>query len=474
LHTSLRALWPALLVLSACDGVSATRGTPSSLPDGSSPGASPDGGTASTHDQARSTLALDPASGLAPAALGVAVAANNAFAVDLYSRIRAGASGRNLMTSPLSASVALTMAYAGARGTTATEMAAALHFDPSAASIFDGQNALLQALAARAPAALAQVTQVATQAGEPDAAPLPTSFVLDLVNSLWGQSSYPWAQPFLDRMARTYGAGVFLEDFAAGGDAPRVAINGWVAGQTGNTIQDLLPVGSLDASTRMVLVNATQLKMPWSLPFDPGATAPATFTRGDGTAVTTSFMHMEESFFYADDGQAQTVALNLGGDQLTVVFTLPHGDLTTYEAALTQGTIPAPQVPATHNWVNLSIPTANVTSPTLSLADALKAMGMRTAFQEGQADFSGLCASAPDGGQLYVGDIFQKAMFSMDEGGVEAAAATAVVISLFSGPGPSVPTVTLDRPFLASIVDQPTGAILFMGEIGDPSDHGGP
>jgi serpin B len=85
---------------------------------------------------------------------------------------------------------------------------------------------------------------------------------------------------------------------------------------------------------------------------------------------------------------------------------------------------------------------------------------------------SGLCSRPPDGGRLYVGDVLQKAMLAMQENGVEAAAATAVTFETTSAPAITA-VVSLDRPFLVSIVDRTTGAILFLGEIGDPT-QGGP
>ena len=100
----------------------------------------------------------DPASEVPDSVIRNAVEANNAFAVDLYAHILAeqsAAGESNVITSPISASLSLTMAYAGASGQTAREMASALHFGGASASIFNGQNALSQALASRGPSALA-------------------------------------------------------------------------------------------------------------------------------------------------------------------------------------------------------------------------------------------------------------------------------------------------------------------------------
>ena len=67
--------------------------------------------------------AAEPSEG---AGLQSVVQGNTAFAVDLYRRL--SEEPGNLFVSPYSISLALGMTYGGARGNTALEMAAALHF----------------------------------------------------------------------------------------------------------------------------------------------------------------------------------------------------------------------------------------------------------------------------------------------------------------------------------------------------------
>ncbi|MEO8906066.1 MAG: serpin family protein [Polyangiaceae bacterium] len=126
--------------------------------------------------------------------------------------------------------------------------------------------------------------------------------------------------------------------------------------------------------------------------------------------------------------------------------------------------------------VGLSLPKVNFTSETFSLADALSDMGMKKAFKANAADFSGLCAHAADGAHLYVSDVLQKAMVSMQETGAEAAAATAVVVGAGSAqlppPSPDPVPMIVNRPYLVAIVDNPTGALLMLGHIQDPSVAG--
>jgi len=456
------ALSPALLLALAASCSSASG---SSSPSGPSDSGLGDSGSLQV---AQSDLPRKPAAGISQATLGGAVTANNAFAFDLYGHLRSDPSlgGGNLLTSPISASLALTMAYAAAQGQTATEMAKALHYGAAAGSIFDGQNALSQALGGRAAFALAAAKQSATENQQP--APSPDDFQLQIVNSVWGEHTYPWAHPFLDVMAQRYGAGVYLEDFIHQPDPARLAINAWVSSETADKINDLLPPGAIDGTTRMVLVDAIHLKLPWLNPFMVSATASSTFTKSDGSKVTTSFMNQTQEWSYADDGKAQIVSLPLMGDQVAVVIALPHGDLETYEAGLIPSSLATPT--ATTN-VQLSVPKLAFTSPTFSLAKSLKAMGMVQAFDSAAADFKGACPNPPDGLNLYVSDVLQKAMVAMQETGVEAAAATAVVLA--GGGVPSQPVLmTVDRPFIFAIEDVTTGAILFLGRIEDPTQGG--
>ncbi|HEY1533111.1 MAG TPA: serpin family protein, partial [Polyangiaceae bacterium] len=278
-------------------------------------------------------------------------------------------------------------------------------------------------------------------------------------------------------LAANYGTGVYQEDFVHASEAARLTINDWVDAHTNDKIKDLLPSGSLDRTTRMVLVNAIHLKLPWANTFDPAQTVPGSFIRADSSTVSTSFMNQMTSFPYVDDGQAQVVSLPLSNREVSIVIALPHADVTLaqYEATLTAHSA-ALAVPGTAQLVSLSLPKATFTSPSFSLSDALNKMGMKQAFDPVLADFSGWCAHPPDGDNLYIGDVLQKAMISMQEDGAEAAAATAVIgvgSSAVVEPPTPVP-MNVNRPYLVAIIDNPTGALLMLGHIQDPSDAGNP
>jgi len=424
------------------------------------------GGPAADPAAAKSSVARTPLSAVPASALNAAVTANNAFAVDLYAHVLQQG-GTNVLTSPLSASFALMMTYAGANGATKTEMATALHLDPNAGdAAFVGQNALSQALDGRAAAALAQAKLHAN----PNAPPLDSDYQLQVLNSVWGEKTYTWNQPFLDILAANYGTGVYQQDFINDFDKARLTINDWVETHTGDKIKNLLSPGSLDQHTRIVLVNAIHLKLPWDTAFVPEETISGDFVRADSSKVSTSFMNQIDDFGYVDDGQAQVVSLPLSNRELSIVIALPHEGVTLaqYEATLTTSSAPFVSFSASE-LVRLSLPKTTFTSNTFSLRTALQQMGMQLAFADG-SDFSGLCTPA----DVYVSDVLQKTTISMGEQIVEAAAATGVIGSGGSSAGPTPVLMNVNRPYLVSIIDNPTGAVLMLGHIQDPSDAGSP
>ncbi len=93
-------------------------------------------------------------------------------------------------------------------------------------------------------------------------------------------------------------------------------------------------------------------------------------------------------------------------------------------------------------------------------------MGMQDAFSMADADFSGMTGER----DLYISDVIHQAFVAVDESGTEAAAATAVVMSLRSAAIPrEPPAVVVDRPFIFVIRDIETGSILFMGRVMNPA-----
>ncbi len=90
-------------------------------------------------------------------------------------------------------------------------------------------------------------------------------------------------------------------------------------------------------------------------------------------------------------------------------------------------------------------------------------MGMKAAFSP-NADFSGIAAQP-----LRISGVVHKTFVEVTESGTEAAAVTSVEMVLMSLPVDKKEPVLfrVDRPFVFAICERSTGAILFIGEIGE-------
>jgi serine protease inhibitor len=387
-------------------------------------------------------------------ATDAAVTAVNGLGADLYRRLAAAEPSATLVLSPASIAIALAMAREGAAGITATEMDHALHISKPAA-LAPSINALDQALAARS-------------GPRPDPAGTGSvDVVLKIANSLWAQRDTPWEQPFLDRLAELHGAGLRLADFKTDAEGARHEINVWVSDETERRIRELLPQGILDDLTRLVLVNAIYLKAPWLSPFEKSLTADRPFSRADGSPVTVPMMRSNDQLAYATGDGWQAVDLPYAGYELTMtVLVADAGRLAEVEAQVSEDLLDRIVGSQALREVNLGLPRW-ATESVIPLAAVLKTLGMQTAFDPDRADFSAMT----DAERLYISAVQHQANITVDEAGTEAAAATAVVIRDTAAALEPIELV-VDRPFLFMIRDVPTGTLVFLGRIADPSQHG--
>ena len=378
----------------------------------------------------------------------LAGAAINSFGMAMYRRIAADDPSANLVVSPTSIALALSMARAGARGQTATEMDAVLRDLAT-----DEHAAWVAALDSLLNARTGQF---------PDGSGEQQDVTLRIVNAPFAQRGFALETPYIEALGERFGAGLRLVDYINDAEAARRTINGWVEDQTEQRIPQLLAQGVVDGMTRLVLVNAIYLKAAWQLPFGEGATAPAPFTRLDRTAVDVPMMRVSWEFLYAAGEGWRAVELPYVGGKLSMLVILPD-DLAAFEATLDDATLARIVDGLTQRDVTLGLPKFGAESK-LELKPILEALGMPTAFTDA-ADFSGISTEAP----LQISAVIHQANIDVDESGTEAAAATAVVLRVVSaGPGEPV-TMTVDRPFMFALRDTETGAVLFLGRIADPS-----
>jgi serpin B len=353
---------------------------------------------------------------------------------------------QNLVLSPFSIAVALAMTANGAAGETRAQMLDVLHAD-SLPSYNLGTAALTRSLEALAgPVVLNDGTK-----GE-----------IDLVSAdqLFGDASEEFGRPFLTVLAQQYGAGMRTVDFAHDVEAARTLINAWTADRTHDRIPAILPPGSVDPTTRLVLVDALFFKAPWAEAFEKAATTRQAFQRADGSRADVAMMHTSaRAATYLARPHLRAARLPYAGGALAMTVALPdQGHEHEALAALTGGLLTSPGEPG----VALSMPRWTFRTPS-PLRQVLIDLGMGLAFGD-RADFTPM---APHD-RLAIHDVLHQAFVAVDEVGTEAAAATAVVMDEVSGVV-TPHTLALDRPFLFAVHDVAHGTPLFVGRVADPS-----
>jgi len=376
----------------------------------------------------------------------------NAFGLDYWRRVASEPGNR--VISPASIVFAFAMTYAGAEGETAQELAKVFHFDEAGESLHAGLASLMSGW---------------NVAGGVE---------LSVANRLFAEKTYAFKEPFVRLTADFYAAPMQPMDFKGNADGSRKEINAWVQERTKDRIRDLLPPGSLDDTTRLVLTNAIYLKADWLMPFEKEATHPAPF-HAKGGDVQAPTMAMSEHLAFAADAGAGVRLLQLPykGDALAMLLVLPDAvdGLAAVEAKLDVAALDrwaaAVDAPAATQLVDLRLPKL-VIDPPLStpLKATLQAMGVKRAFDDVNAQFEAMAPAPPP---LYISNAFHKAFIEVDEKGTEAAAATAVVMAE-GGAMPAAPPVSfhVDRPFLFVLRDRASGAVLFMGRVEDPTAKG--
>ena len=372
------------------------------------------------------------------------VEGNTAFALDLYSRLKSGPP--NLFFSPYSISTCLAMTYGGARGDTAAQMAQVLHFSKDARQLDSSFSALQH-----------QLNEAGEQKG----------IQLNVANALWAQQGHAFLPAFLNAARDEYQANVNQADFKTGAESARGEINHWVAQKTQDRIKDILPPGSVDSMTRLVLANAIYFKGAWAAPFRAAETRPLPFHVSADSQIQAPLMHHAESVRYMEDDSLQAVEMPYSGYGLSMVVLLPRridgcGDL---ESRLTPALLSNSLTQMKQQKVEIFLPKFKQDSA-FELNGALAKMGMPDAFGS-KADFSGMDGTR----QLYISGVFHKAWVEVNEQGTEAAAATATTIKSLSMARPLAPPPVFraDHPFIFLIRDTRSGSLLFLGRLAQPS-----
>lgn len=447
LITSLCALFGATMLLTACGGGSAA--DPGMTAGGS--GDSSGSASAPVLPINQSALARDLNPDVSSADLAAVVGGNNQFALQAFEDLMPSGVG-NLVFSPYGIIEAVAMPAAGAQGNTLAGIDQALSFALPQARLYPALDKLSLTLQG--------ATSGSFDAGSGQAPSL------NIANGVWAQAGFAILPSYLDTLATSFGTGIVRADFVNAPNVATAAINAWAAQKTDNRIQNLVPLGALNANTSMVLANAILFKGGWQVPFPAGATQNAPFNTYGGGSTSVPFMNLVASFPYAKVAGAQAVDLPFTGNDVSMLILVPDaGTIDSWQAGLTPTVLNGivAQLSGSSTY-QLSLPRFSFFSSP-DIAGTLKSLGMTDAFSKSAADFSGIDGQP----NLYISALMQQADVSVDENGAAAAAATVVVVSptsVVQNPPQPQFSLNVNHPFLFFIRERSTGTILFMGRVG--------
>lgn len=371
------------------------------------------------------------------------VASSSRFAVDLFHQLQEK-EAPNQFYSPYSIHQALSMAMNGNDGEVLDEFIRVLRFEGMALE--------------EANEAAKSLTEFLLQ--------LDPKVKLSIANAIWYRQGFDLNPEFGKTVRESFAAEVAGLDM--GNPQSVNIINDWIEAKTEGLIKDMLDQVSPEAV--MYLVNAIYFKADWKYRFDAANTEKAPFKVGPSKEVEVDMMRMDEPttlrYFRTEELEYLEIPYSTGHYTMGVITSNDFGlddklqdfsfeDLEYWREQASEA-----------NWI-LQMPKFKMRYKMEDMSEDLKAMGLRKPFTPSSTNFSQLFSNPSQ--DMYISQVIHDALIEVDETGSEAAAATVVEVELTSI-APGEPGIfRLDKPFVFLIQDSHSGAILFMGKLGDPS-----
>lgn len=357
--------------------------------------------------------------------------ANNAGFV-VFNELADSSENSNIMFSPLSLNIPLTMIYNGANADTKTQIADFLGIsDYSVSDVNDTYETIMK-----------KFPKVDRKTD------------LSIANSLWVNQNYSIKQDFKDVVSKKYKATVENMDFT---DPKTVTtINDWVDKNTKGKITNILD--NFKKEDLLVLINALYFHSEWHYKFPKENTKDYDFYLSDSTKIQVPTMFSEANKYKMATNN-NCVIVEMPYSQGNYVMDLIKPDYGAYFDNCLEVLDDWDNVVSnlTEANIEISVPKFEFTK-SYDLLDML-----RTKFPDAfnkNADFSNLTEDS-----CYISKVIQKTYVKTDEEGTTAAAAT-----LWGMEATAVEPVVInyDVPFIFIIREVTTGTIMFIGKVADP------
>ncbi|NWX51885.1 SPB10 protein, partial [Steatornis caripensis] len=399
------------------------------------------------------------------------------FTVNLFNELNESNKGKNIFFSPWSISSALALTYLGAKGNTATEMAEVLHFTQAAGA--EGSASVVRPSRGRPKRRKMDPEHTQSEDIHSGFKELLTAinkprstYSLRTANRIYVEKTFQLLPRYIQLSKNYYKAEPHKVNFKTAPEQSRKEINAWVDKQTEGKIKNLLGSKDVVNSTMLILVNAVYFKAEWEVKFQAGNTELQPFRVSKNKTKTVKMMYMRHTFpvLIMDTMNFKIIELPYVKRELSMFILLPDDikDSTTgleqLERELTYEKLSkwTDSKKMTETLVDLYLPKFTMEEQ-YDLSDNLNSMGMHSAFST-NADFSEMA----ENGDVMISKVFHKSFVAVDEKGTEAAAATAVIVGLTSGPISHVLKFKVDHPFHFFIRHNKSKSILFFGRFCSP------
>ncbi|TCO06063.1 serpin family protein [Natronoflexus pectinivorans] len=359
-----------------------------------------------------------------------------AFGWNLFRQLNDMAeAGENVVISPLSINQAFGMAINGATGENLEEMLDVLGYQTS-----NELNGAFKNL------------REALETADP-------KVELGVVNSAWYRDGYVIKDDFFQSLRDYYNAEITGLNFNDATNSLNI-INNWVKNKTKGKIPSI--VEEITPEHILFLINAVYFNGEWASRFDKKQTANAPFYLSNGETVSVKMMHQKENFEIFHQENFSGIKLPYGNESYFMTILLPHEGISTDDiiSGLSKETTDFLKNDYGKIEVEVFLPRFKTESK-FKLIPALQALGMERAFY----DVTGFHNIAND--KIIISDVVHKTFIEVDERGTEAAAATSIGFITTSMP-PATPQFRVDRPFVFTINEKSSGAVLFAGKIENP------
>ncbi|KAL0122113.1 hypothetical protein PUN28_007112 [Cardiocondyla obscurior] len=356
----------------------------------------------------------------------------NKFAISVYKSLPSSTDS-NIITSPLSLHIVLSLLSNGAGGFTLDELKSALYHNDTIA--INNEFKILALL-------LNNIENIE----------------LHIANKIYIQDGFDLMTEFLTICTNIFQSSISRLDFKDKAVASK-AINLWIEKATNNKIFNVVSSDDLDDDTRVMIINAIYFKSKWLHPFDKANTEKRKFhvSKTEVNLIPTMFKKSKYAYGEIPTWHTSFIEIPYVNQDIVMIILLPERQIDLQDLENNFDWEMLVDTPRLIEEVALYLPKFKF-EVTIKLKEVLQKIGLNTMFGD-NADFTRL-SNIP----LKVNHVLQKVFIEVNEEGSEAAAATVVEMRIKRMAIIPMEFV-VDRPFLFVIEHKPTRVPLFLGSV---------